>query len=916
MKAKWVREIEASQDGHAPRVKGTALLVRSGSIRLAGAALLVAIACFACSPTTSPDSAIASADVEVIATPGHAGGVSRAAFFPGGERLITTGWNGELRVWDTSDGSLIGLYRGHDHRVSAIAVSPSGTQFVTGDTAGNLMLWSFGDLNPRKLWTHTHSVRNVAFTGENEVLSLSYDRVLNGYSRAMTTISLPSLVSHDLLRGESHTAAVPSDGPRPELMTFVGSRYLLLAHHEGHDRYGDWRGSVLDIQTLDPIAELHEISSYGSTSPYKRVLDSVEQGNEPFTWGPSGILIDAAFAGRSDLLGVDFRSGDVLWAIFCTANYCARQTLDILAVDDVSRRIAYVTDSGNVLEHVYGDTLTQTRYEEYADTLLVASIAPLRQLMDDPSVGRRDVGDQGTVVRMWPEPGTRPAFLSDIGGIPDVRRELPYARSLDDFVHFRPPRDRAAQSSGVPIELPEDLTEGTNPGELTSSPHPFTLEHTYQLGGLNVKEGESTVQGMGAANVFDVCSGTAQPCSVGATGFGAMSSNARWVAGSTDNEFFATSLWLYHDVTSVEAAQSALRELGYLADDVRGIDVEADYHVVVDMEEPFPKGSIALDGWLIDGEWIETGWRRLELPYDIGGYHGWRLDRDEDGQWRLFAEEEERPVSVRKTRLGRTVEALLRFQGDRRLATTGVLDERTRDALGVSHTTAAPRQGGGRWLWYQLPPQLRSWHFHQGIAFAPDDSRIAIPGGTSVYMLDVRSGEFAELASDVGYVVAVEFASNDELLVVHPFGVVVIDVATGGTQVSPIGELGSIEDIRAYDGGNAIRLEGRGLVVLARRSERGQSFEETARVRWNSDTDWVAVTPAGFYAASEQSSRQAYLRVGARVLPLDQFYDSLHRPDLVRESLAGDPTGRYRNAASRMIAQLLGNAAVNQIPRD
>ena len=175
----------------------------------------------------------------------------------------------------------------------------------------------------------------------------------------------------------------------------------------------------------------------------------------------------------------------------------------------------------------------------------------------------------------------------------------------------------------------------------------------------------------------------------------------------------------------------------------------------------------------------------------------------------------------------------MRFQGDRGLAATGILDDRTRDALGVSRTLAAPRRGDGRWLWYQLPQELRGCHFDQGIAFAPDDSRIAIPEGTSVYMLDVRSGEFEELASDVGYVVAVEFASNDELLVVHPFGVVVIDVATGGTQVSPIGELGSIEDIRAYDGGNAIRLEGRGSsywlagASVASRSKRPRVFGGT-----------------------------------------------------------------------------------------
>ena len=884
MKANYTSGVKASPAGDVPRVMVAALLARFRFLRLVGVPLSAAIACYACSPATTPDSAIARADIEVIANPGHLGGVSRAAFFPGGGRLITTGWNGELRVWDTSNGSLIGLYRGHEHRVNAIAVSPSGTQFVTGDTAGNLMLWSFGDLNPRKQWTHSDTVRNVAFTGENDVLILSHQ----------------SLVSHDLLRNESRPVTLPSDTPPPEVMTFVGSRYLVQVHEENGTR----QGIVRDLETLSPIADLHE-----------DVADAIAKGHEPWPWGPLGIVIPSTWSPYDgiELLGADLLSGDFLQANFCNANNCRRATLDILAVDEASRRIAYATDSGKILAHTLGqERIDQDSYDKIADTLRLATIPPLRQVIANAAEEHRETGDMGTEVFLsygnhWGGmPEGLPRLLSDAGGIQDIRRELLYGMSLQYYLGLMvPPRNRTAQSGGVRIELPEDLTGGMNLGEPTSSPHPFTLEQDYEYGKLNVEEGESVVQRMGPHYAYDVCAGSGDYCGGSpATAFGAMSANGRWVAGSTDNGFFATSLWLYHDVRSIEAAQLALRERGHLNGDVSGIDVESGYLVIADVDELFAKGTVALDGWFVDGEWTgaESGDDVVD-PYSISGTVS-RVTRDEDGQW-WEGLRDSRPVSVRKTRLGRTVEALLRFQGDRGLAATGVLDERTRNALGVSRTLAAPRRGDGRWLWYQLPQELRNWHFDQGIAFTPDDSRIAIPGGTSVYVLDVRSGEFDKVASGVGDVVAVEFASNDELLVVHPFGVVAVDVATGRTQISPIGELASIDDIRVYDDGNAIRLEGRELVVLARRSERGESFEELVRVRKSSDTDWVAVTPAGFFAGSEDLSRRMYLRMGSRVHSLDQFYRSLYRPDLVRERLAGDPNGMYRSAASRMNADVL-----------
>jgi hypothetical protein len=39
---------------------------------------------------------------------------------------------------------------------------------------------------------------------------------------------------------------------------------------------------------------------------------------------------------------------------------------------------------------------------------------------------------------------------------------------------------------------------------------------------------------------------------------------------------------------------------------------------------------------------------------------------------------------------------------------------------------------------------------------------------------------------------------------------------------------------------------------------------------------------------------------GPNRYPVMQFYDELHRPDLVAELLKGDPQGKYRDAAGRL----------------
>ncbi|WP_334403190.1 caspase family protein [Bradyrhizobium sp. AZCC 2289] len=63
----------------------------------------------------------------------------------------------------------------------------------------------------------------------------------------------------------------------------------------------------------------------------------------------------------------------------------------------------------------------------------------------------------------------------------------------------------------------------------------------------------------------------------------------------------------------------------------------------------------------------------------------------------------------------------------------------------------------------------------------------------------------------------------------------------------------------------------------------------------------MTITPEGFFDASSSAAAQNLNVVrGLEVYSIDQVYQALYRPDLVREKLAGDPKGLVREAAARL----------------
>src|SRR5262249_36331835 len=63
------------------------------------------------------------------------------------------------------------------------------------------------------------------------------------------------------------------------------------------------------------------------------------------------------------------------------------------------------------------------------------------------------------------------------------------------------------------------------------------------------------------------------------------------------------------------------------------------------------------------------------------------------------------------------------------------------------------------------------------------------------------------------------------------------------------------------------------------------------------DGEWLALTPAGLFAASRREVEVLIIVRGLDITTIGQVHQSLFNPDLVRETLAGDPDGEVQEAA-------------------
>jgi hypothetical protein len=233
-------------------------------------------------------------------------------------------------------------------------------------------------------------------------------------------------------------------------------------------------------------------------------------------------------------------------------------------------------------------------------------------------------------------------------------------------------------------------------------------------------------------------------------------------------------------------------------------------------------------------------------------------------------------------------------------------------------TLAAALPDGAVQLW-EVPDHrlLRTLRAPRGnaMSFSPSGRQLALAAfhgkATTLGLWSVRSGRRLRRLSPPGEcATSLAFAAAGNRLVAAGERLVIRDLRTrrrsahirllGGVRCASAAFLADGRQVAAACSDGTVRIwdwRRRRLLLtlhlLPAVTERGTTQE------------WIALTPDGYYAASEHAARWIRWRQGARLLPAAAYERQFRRPELVRRSLAGGYGSRPEPADG--LCQTLGS---------
>jgi len=154
----------------------------------------------------------------------HHGYVRAVAISPDGSLLATGGNDNLVKIWSTTDGSLVKELAGHERHVYNVAFHPNGQHIVSGDLMGVLKIWEVGswnnvrDLNAGVLTKYDTTFRadcggfrGMDFGQEGKLLAVAG---ISAVSNAFAGIGVPTVVLFDWATGKQLQVMTPPGNTR------------------------------------------------------------------------------------------------------------------------------------------------------------------------------------------------------------------------------------------------------------------------------------------------------------------------------------------------------------------------------------------------------------------------------------------------------------------------------------------------------------------------------------------------------------------------------------------------------------------------------------------------------------------------------------------------------------------------------